>query len=655
MKVTRRIQDNNPPPSSNLRYSPIVSHREVSTTQPPPYSNYSTISPLLYTSPAITVAPSVTAYEYTTQDGLGHVRVQIGAVSYPFAHNVAINHKNQNYSPSNKHITPVKQQQAHQPRLETETKSEYSPPLVIPAYHTSTPSPRIPPPTVLAHHSTTSPPAIPAYHSSTPPTRIPAYHSSSPPPRIPAYHSTTPPPAIPAFHSSTPPPSIPAYHSTTLPPAIPVYHSFTPHPRIPAFYSSTPHPRITVYHSPTLPARIPSHQLSLTPLEIHPPPSTHNDKTSNLSSMEQQSDNQAKEPMKDDTKTKSEKLKESDKNSTSKSSMPKVKELPPLPFYNHPHHALPSYYPKPSPHSIHSYFYPPVHHANSPHQSPASYHHHPPSLPPPPVIPSYHSSTRPSSIPTYHSSTFSPTSPSYPPPAYHSPTPPPSYFGNPTSTLAPPTAFKYSPYPFTSSIPQHYDYNPKPRKIENNTYTIQDNIEEEENAIPSRQQKAITGAKVLEMFKDHSLLSPELLLLPSNNKAMAEAKEESKVVQIPNNLEQVSVLQQDTLINGNKNTIGKVLEEFKNKAALSLQNKDNQIQLIGPIYVVTNGPRAFSLFKPFEQQIKTEELPISANEGVSASKRSLSKRNNHFPHRDTPAIKFEDDGVYNTRVATIQV
>ena len=78
------------------------------------------------------------------------------------------------------------------------------------------------------------------------------------------------------------------------------------------------------------------------------------------------------------------------------------------------------------------------------------------------------------------------------------------------------------------------------------------------------------------------------------------------------------------MFNGNEKTIGTVLEEFKNKALLFLQREDSQIQLVGPFFVVTNGPRVFSLFKPFEQQPSTKgEEKMKEGDNNSANKRSL--------------------------------
>ena len=133
------------------------------------------------------------------------------------------------------------------------------------------------------------------------------------------------------------------------------------------------------------------------------------------------------------------------------------------------------------------------------------------------------------------------------------------------------------------------------------------------------------------------------------------------------NIATSNALRPDTLFNGNEKTIGTVLEEFKNKALLSLQREDSQIQLVGPFFVVTNGPRAFSLFKPFEQQPSTKgEEKMKEGDNDSANKRSLhyypehpiisdfnsenihTHGENHIVPRDTqygngPAIQFEDD------------
>ena len=120
-------------------------------------------------------------------------------------------------------------------------------------------------------------------------------------------------------------------------------------------------------------------------------------------------------------------------------------------------------------------------------------------------------------------------------------------------------------------------------------------------------------AKVLEDFRKKSMMSQENSNLLSQHSSATD------------NIKQSNLLQPDTLLDGNTKTLGKVLEEFKNKALLSLQDKGSEIQLVGPIYVVTNGPRAFSLFKSFDQQTDAEE-ENGAKENDSAFKRSLGKQ-----------------------------
>ena len=156
MKVPRTIQENNQPQTNNLRYSPVVIHSDVSTTPRYPTDlplHSSTTPPLLYTttkppllpasppsaeersfdssySPSYsvtTVSPSPhaeTSYSYTTEDGLGHVSVQIGAVSYPFANHVGINHKDGKHliadNPDNSHLYKPHAKPPYQTELETE-------------------------------------------------------------------------------------------------------------------------------------------------------------------------------------------------------------------------------------------------------------------------------------------------------------------------------------------------------------------------------------------------------------------------------------------------------------------------------------------------------------------------------------------------------
>ena len=83
------------------------------------------------------------------------------------------------------------------------------------------------------------------------------------------------------------------------------------------------------------------------------------------------------------------------------------------------------------------------------------------------------------------------------------------------------------------------------------------------------------------MASDHSKLMVQSSFLEPEDSATIENTDLEEPLTRLSNLEDSNALRPDTLIDGNEKTIGTVLEEFKNKALLSLQR--TQIQLVGPI------------------------------------------------------------------------